>query len=257
MRDVQNEHDEREIKLDRVGVNHVIYPIQVKDKDNISQHSIGIINLYVDLPKEFRGTHMSRFIEILNKHQNQLSYAALDTILEDTKKELNAETAHIEIEFTYFVKKLSPISKISSYMSYLCKFIASKKELFDFTLEVNVPIQLVCPCSKEISSFGAHNQRGIAKISLKMNHLVWIEELVEIGEKAGSSPLYTLLKREDEKYITEESYQNAKFVEDVVRDIVGPLEKDNRITWFSGSVLSQESIHNHNAYASVTRNKLP
>jgi GTP cyclohydrolase I len=255
MRDVQNESDDREIKLDRVGVNHVVYPIQVKDKDAISQHSVGIINLYVDLPKEFRGTHMSRFIEILNKYQNQLSYSSLESILDETKKELNAETAHIEIEFTYFIKKNSPVSKISSYMSYLCKFLASKKEKFDFTLEVNVPIQLVCPCSREISAFGAHNQRGVAKISLKMNHLVWIEDLVEIGEKAGSSPLYTLLKREDEKFITEESYQNAKFVEDVVRDIVLPLEKDSRITWFSVSVLSQESIHNHNAYASVSRHK--
>lgn len=255
MRDLQSEGDLREIKLDRVGVNSVIYPIRVMDRNNKQQDTVGKINLYVDLPKEFRGTHMSRFIEILNKHQNHLSYNSLESILNETKEELEAEVAHIEIEFTYFIAKTSPITKIASYMNYTCKFIASKGDKFDFILEVNVPIQLVCPCSREISDYGAHNQRGIAKIAIRMYHLVWIEEIVDIGENAGSSPLYALLKREDEKYVTEQSYQNPKFVEDVVRDITLPLENDKRVSWYSVEVLSQESIHNHNAFASVSRKK--
>lgn len=171
----------------------------------------------------------------------------------ETKASLKADEAHIEILFTYFILKKSPVSNIESYMDYTCQFIASQKDHFDFILEVNVPVQLVCPCSKEISEYGAHNQRGLATIRIRMNGMVWIEELVLIAENAGSSPLFALLKREDEKYVTEQAYDHPKFVEDVVRDIVVPLENDSRITWYQVEVLSQESIHNHNAYASVTK----
>lgn len=253
MRDIQSESDNRDIHLDRVGVNGVRYPVRIRDRHDIFQHTNALINLYVNLPKEFRGTHMSRFIEILNHYQSDLSYSKLKSILSETKESLNANDAHIEIAFTYFILKSSPVSNIQSYMDYACKFLASLNDHFDFILEVNVPVQLVCPCSKEISRYGAHNQRGNAKISIRMNRMVWIEEIVQIGEEAGSSPLFTLLKREDEKYITEKAYEHPKFVEDVVRDIVLPLEKESRITWFQVEVLSQESIHNHNAYASVTK----
>jgi GTP cyclohydrolase I len=253
MRDIQSESDFREIHLDRVGVNGVRYPIRIKDRHDTYQHTNALINLYVNLPKEFRGTHMSRFIEILNRYQSDLSFSKLKNILMETKASLKADEAHIEILFTYFILKKSPVSNIESYMDYTCQFIASQKDHFDFILEVNVPVQLVCPCSKEISEYGAHNQRGLATIRIRMNGMVWIEELVLIAENAGSSPLFALLKREDEKYVTEQAYDHPKFVEDVVRDIVVPLENDSRITWYQVEVLSQESIHNHNAYASVTK----
>ncbi|MDD4663556.1 MAG: GTP cyclohydrolase FolE2 [Caldisericia bacterium] len=255
MRDIQSESDYREIHLDRVGVNGVRYPIRIKDRQDTFQHTNALINLYVNLPKEFRGTHMSRFIEILNRYQSDLSYSKLKNILIETKESLKANDAHIEILFAYFILKSSPVSNIQSYMDYTCQFIASQNDRFDFILEVNVPVQLVCPCSKEISRYGAHNQRGNAKIKTRMNGMVWIEELVQIAENAGSSPLFTLLKREDEKYITEHAYDHPKFVEDVVRDIALPLERDKRITWYQIEVLSQESIHNHNAYASVTKKR--
>ena len=257
MRDIQSETDFREIHLDRVGVNGIRYPIRIRDRQDSFQHTNALINLYVNLPKEFRGTHMSRFIEILNRYQSDLSYSKLKNILLETKDSLQANDAHIEISFSYFILKTSPVSNIPSYMDYLCRFLASQNERFDFLLEVNVPIQLVCPCSKEISRYGAHNQRGNAKITVRMNGMVWIEEIVQIGEQAGSSPLFALLKREDEKYITETAYEHPKFVEDVVRDIVLPLEKDPRITWIQVEVLSQESIHNHNAFASVTKKICP
>lgn len=255
MKDVQNERDSRQINLDRVGVNGVIYPITVMDRANKTQETYGRINLYVDLPKEFRGTHMSRFIEILNKHRKNITLNSLKEILCDTKTELNAKNAHIEIEFMYFINKPAPVSKIDSFMNYNCKFIASENNCFDFILEVDVPIHLVCPCSKEISQFGAHNQRGVAKISLRMRKLVWIEEIIEIGEKSASAPLYALLKREDEKFITENAYLNPRFVEDVARNIALLLDKDERITWYSIEVISIESVHNHNAYACLSRDK--
>ena len=253
MRDIQSETDYREVHIDRVGVNGVRYPIRIRDRHDSFQHTNALINLYVNLPKEFRSTHMSRFIEILNRHQSDLSYSKLKSILLETKESLQANDAHIEMAFPYFILKTSPISNIPSYMDYQCRFLASQNDRFDFKLEVNVPVQLVCPCSKEISRYGAHNQRGNAIITVRMNGMVWIEEIVQIGEQAGSSPLFALLKREDEKYITETAYEHPKFVEDVVRDIVLPLEKDPRITWIHVEVLSQESIHNHNAYASVTK----
>jgi len=255
VRDVQNELDYREINLDRVGVNGVVYPITVLDRTNKTQDTYGKINLYVDLPKEFRGTHMSRFIEILNKHRKNVNLSSLREILTDTKAELNAKNAHIEIEFMYFVSKKAPISKIESLMNYVCKFIASENNNFDFILEVDIPIHIVCPCSKEISKFGAHNQRGVAKISIKMKKLVWIEEIIDIGEKAASAPVFALLKREDEKYITEHAYLNPRFVEDVARNISLSLDKDERIIWYYVEIISIESIHNHNAYACLSRDK--
>ncbi len=241
MRDIQNERDYREIDLDRVGVNGVIYPIIVMDRTNKTQNTYAKINLYVDLPKEFRGTHMSRFIGILNKHRINITLHSLREILSDTKNELNAKNAHIEIEFMYFINKNAPVSNIESFMNYNCKFIASENETFDLILEVDVPIHLVCPCSKEISQFGAHNQRGIAKISIRMKRLVWIEEIVEIAEKSASAPLYALLKREDEKFITENAYLNPRFVEDAARNIALALDKDDRIEWFYIEVISIEN----------------
>ncbi len=255
MKDVQNEKDTRNIPLKRVGVNNVLYPIQVMDRKNKFQYTIAHINMYVNLPEEFRGTHMSRFLEVLNAHRSNMSISNLENILDDMKRKLNARAAHIEIRFPYFILKKAPVSQIASFMNYDCAFIASKEKDFDFILEVNTPVHTLCPCSKEISRFGAHNQRGIIKVQVRMKRLVWIEEIVEISENAASAPLYALLKRRDEKYVTEKAYLNPKFVEDVVRDVSLALDKDSRITYFAVEAINFESIHNHNAYAFTSKDK--
>lgn len=255
MRDVQNDIDLRNISLRKVGVSDVVYPIRVMDRSNSFQYTVSRINLFVDLPHEFRGTHMSRFMEVLNYHRSNMSLVTLERILDDTKSALNAKIAHIEVKYPYFILKKAPISGIESLMNYECAFIASKGEHFDFVLEVNTPVQSVCPCSKEISDFGAHNQRANIKVQVRMKKLVWIEEIVEISENAGSSPLYSLLKREDEKFITEHAFSNPKFVEDMVRDVSIALDKDERITYYSVEAVSFESIHNHNAYGFYSKDK--
>ncbi|MDI3471742.1 MAG: cyclohydrolase [Thermotogaceae bacterium] len=252
MKDVQNEKDYRNIPINRVGVEGVHYPIIVMDKSKRNQRTIGKITMSVDLPKDFRGTHMSRFIEVLNKHKNKINPHNIENMLEDIRIALNAQNAHIDVEFPYFLEKSSPVSKIKSYMKYNCRFSASKTaEKFDFVIRVEVPVQTVCPCSLEISEFGAHNQRALVKISVRMKNLVWIEELIEIAEKAASSPVFTLLKREDEKYVTENSFKNPRFVEDVAREVVKELKDNEKITWYRVEVLSYESIHNHNAFACI------
>ncbi|HEW91021.1 MAG TPA: GTP cyclohydrolase I FolE2 [Thermotogaceae bacterium] len=252
MKDIQSERDNRNIPINKVGVEGVSYPIVVMDKSKKHQETVGKITMSVDLPKDFRGTHMSRFIEVLNRHRSKINPHNIEDMLEDIRKVLRAQTAHIEIEFPYFIEKKAPVSKIKSYMKYNCKFSASKtSDKFDFVITVEIPIQTVCPCSLEISDFGAHNQRALVKISVRMRNLVWIEELIEVAENAASSPVYTLLKREDEKYVTENSFMNPRFVEDVAREVVKKLKNDPRITWYKVEVLSYESIHNHNAFACI------
>jgi GTP cyclohydrolase I len=255
MKDVQNERDKRNVPVLKVGVSDVVYPIRVMDKKNGFQNTVSKINMFVNLPEEFRGTHMSRFIEVLNKHRTNMNITNLEGILDDMKGSLRSQTAHIEVRFPYFILKEAPVSKIESFMDYECAFLASKGSIFDFTLEVNTPVHNLCPCSKEISNYGAHNQRGNVKVQIKMNKLVWIEEIVEISEKSASAPLYSLLKREDEKFITEKAYLNPKFVEDTVRDVSIELNNDERITYYSVEATNYESIHHHNAYAFTELNK--
>lgn len=256
MRDVQKEPPPRKIPIDKVGVEDVTYPIRVMDKENGFQNTVARIKMSVDLPHNFRGTHMSRFIEVLNKHLHNITLYNLENILEDIRKELDAETSHIEIEFPYFIRKKAPISEMESFMNYRCKFIASKDDKFDFILEVNVPVHTLCPCSKEISERGAHNQRALVSVQVRMKKLVWIEEIVEMVEGSASAPLYALLKREDERYITEHAYDNPRFVEDVVREVAVNLDRDDRIIWYFINVKSFESIHNHNAFACLKRDKI-
>ena len=256
MRDVQKEPPPRKIPIDKVGVEDVTYPIRVMDKENGFQNTVARIKMSVDLPHNFRGTHMSRFIEVLNKHLHNITLYNLENILEDIRKELDAETSHIEIEFPYFIRKKAPISGMESFMNYRCKFIASKDDKFDFILEVNVPVHTLCPCSKEISERGAHNQRALVSVQVRMKKLVWIEEIVEMVEGSASAPLYALLKREDERYITEHAYDNPRFVEDVVREVAVNLDRDERIIWYFINVKSFESIHNHNAFACLKRDKI-
>lgn len=256
MRDIQNEKDNRNMPIDKVGVSNLKYPISVLDRGGETQHTVASINMFVDLPHHYRGTHMSRFIEVISRHSMNLKLGNLDQILKEIRETFDCETSHLEVEFPYFIYKKAPVSGISSPMEYLCKVECSmgKEEKLDLIMEVRVPVHNLCPCSKEISEDGAHNQRGEVTIRAKTSKLVWFEELIEIAESASSAPLYTLLKREDEKHITEKAYHNPKFVEDTARDVAITLDKEPRIVWYSVEVKNFESIHNHNAYAFISKN---
>ncbi|MBN1233164.1 MAG: GTP cyclohydrolase I FolE2 [Candidatus Coatesbacteria bacterium] len=256
MKDVQKRKDKRGLSIDKVGVKGLEYPIIVLDKEKDRQPTVASINMYVELPQQFKGTHMSRFIEILNQYKGEITLYNMGKILDDMLKKLEAETAHIEISFKYFIQKKAPISKIKSLMGYGCKFIGEKGiNHEDYLLEVTVPLITLCPCSKEISDFGAHNQRSFARIRVRTLELVWIEDLIEVAEKSASAAIYPLLKRADEKHITERAYENPVFIEDLVRNIAEKMISDKRIIWFSIEGESLESIHNHNAYAYIERDK--
>ena len=254
MSDVQNELDKREVAIKKVGVRDLNYPVTVLDKNNGSQSTVANINLFVDLPHHYRGTHMSRFVEVLERHTVDLHPQGLEEILDDMHKSFECETAHLEISFPYFIRKKAPVSGISSLLEYKCHLLAEKKDSLNLKLMVEVPVTNLCPCSKEISKYGAHSQRGIIKIEGVSNHLIWLEELVLIAEESASSPLYTLLKRVDEKHVTEAAYENPRFVEDSAREVALRLRADKRVESFQVEVENFESIHNHSAYACVSSN---
>lgn len=253
MRDIQNQMDDRNIAIDKVGIRNIKYPISVLDKAHKVQHTVADINLYVHLPKHFRGTHMSRFVEVLNEHKREINVENIDAILDNIRQTLKSEAAYLELSFPYFIEKTAPISKASSLMEYTCSMMAShhRDGEKDFVLTVHVPVTTLCPCSKEISDRGAHNQRSLVTLSVRINTLVWIEELITLVENCAVCDLYALLKREDEKHVTERAYDNPAFVEDIVREIAGKLKLDERLTWFTVECENMESIHNHNAYALV------
>jgi len=251
--DVQNRRDYRNIHINKAGVKSIKYPITVLDKKNETQHTIASINMYVDLPYQFKGTHMSRFVEILNRYRQGINIKNLSTILDEMKKKLNAKSAHIEIEFPYFIEKTAPVSKAKSLMEYTCKLWGSLNDDIDICLGVEVPVTTLCPCSKEMSEKGAHNQRGIVAIKVRFKKFFWIEDFIEIAEKSASCEVYALLKRPDEKYVTEKAYNNPMFVEDIVRNVAKELEENPNITWFSVESENIESIHNHSAYALVEK----
>ncbi|MBQ3033345.1 MAG: GTP cyclohydrolase I FolE2 [Deferribacterales bacterium] len=254
--DIQNRKDNRNIAIDRVGIKGFTCPIVLKDKSKGTQNTVAKINMSVMLPHEFKGTHMSRFLEVLNRHKNNISNMAVSDILEEMRTVLDSNESHIEMTFPYFIEKEAPVSKIPSLMDYECCFAGTcDSNGKDFVLTVKVPIQSLCPCSKEISDRGAHNQRSIASISVRFNKVVWIEELIAIAESSGSSPIYSLLKRTDEKFVTEQAYDNPAFVEDIVRNIAEKLNADDRITWYEISCENMESIHNHNAWAMISKTK--
>ncbi|UCG14094.1 MAG: GTP cyclohydrolase I FolE2 [Deltaproteobacteria bacterium] len=255
--DIQNSRDHRNINIDKVGVKNIRYPITILDRTHGRQHTVASINMYVNLPKEFKGTHMSRFIEILNEHRGEIHIRNFATILETMKNRLQAESAHLEITFPYFIAKTSPVSSASGLMEYGCRLMGSLSAEYghDLVAQVSVPITTVCPCSKEISDFGAHNQRGIVRLAVRFKRFVWLEELIHVVESQASCDVYSVLKRPDEKYVTEKAHQNPKFVEDVVRDIAAGLEADSNITWYAVDSENFESIHNHSAYAFIERYK--
>lgn len=255
MQDIQNNIDYRNIDIDQVGVKKIRYPITVLDKDMGEQQTVAEINMYVNLPRYYKGTHMSRFVEILNEHSRRISLQNFSEILEHMKERLNAESAHMEITFPYFISKAAPVTGIEGLMEYRCTFKGSLNKGSDLIIMIRVPISTLCPCSKEISDFGAHNQRGEVRLQVRFRKFVWIEDLITLVEKSASSDVYSLLKREDEKYVTERAYQNPMFVEDIVRDIAVNLRKDPNITWFAVESENYESIHNHNAYARIEEHK--
>lgn len=257
MKDIQNTPSLVALPIDRVGVKGLTLPIVVSDKRNGSQHSVAQVDLTADLPAHWRGSHMSRFVEALEDWQEELSYQSLKKLLKDVKDRLEAERAHITFRFIYFLNKPSPATGAGALMGYACRLSgemdAGDKPLF--TLEITVPVMTVCPCSKAISLEGAHSQRADLQISVRMCRFVWLEEFIEIAEAAGSSPVYPLLKREDEKYVTETAFANPAFVEDVVRNVGLALLNHPAVSWFRVEVESHESIHAHNAYACIEYDK--
>ncbi|MCI0515480.1 GTP cyclohydrolase FolE2 [candidate division KSB1 bacterium] len=253
MHDVQAEVDPRNIMIDKVGVKNLRYPIVLSDKAHQEQHTVANINMYVNLPHHYRGTHMSRFIEILNKYRREIAIRNMGAILKEMKDKLQAESAHLDIEFPYFIEKAAPVSGAKSLMEYRCRFVGNLTTMTQLFLEITVPITTVCPCSKEISKFGAHNQRAIIRVRVRFKGFLWIEDLIELVENCGSSPVYSLLKREDEKVVTENAYQHPTFVEDVVRNVAEKLNKIEHIPWYCVEVESYESIHNHDAYALIEK----
>lgn len=256
MPDVQSTSDERQVAIDRVGVKDVTYPIRLRTPDGGEQTTVASVNMYVALPHYQKGTHMSRFLEVLNEHTSEP--ITPDRIPEVTRaicQRLNAETAHFEAAFTYFIRKLAPVSRMPGLMDYRVTFECSANGTTDFVMGVSAPATSLCPCSKEISAYGAHNQRCRIEAKVRFTGNMWIEELVQLLEHAASCPVFAVLKRPDEKYVTEAAFDNPKFVEDIVRDLAVALEANDKITWFSINSENFESIHSHNAYAQITRDK--
>ena len=260
---MQSRPDERGIALDRAGVSGLRYPITVLEKGDGRQETIAELSMSVSLPHHFKGTHMSRFIEVLNSHRGEITMRTLPVILTELKTRLDAETAHIEVKFPYFVEREAPVTKSKALMDYECTFIGkSNGKSDDFVLRVRTPVTSLCPCSKEISDYGAHNQRGYITIDVRSSKnedaesgIIWIEELIEIAERSASSPVYSLIKRPDERFVTMQAFDNPVFVEDMVRKTAEQLMDDSRIIWFRIHAENDESIHNHNAFAELEFSK--
>ncbi len=254
MIDVQNRPDDRNIPIDQVGVTDLLYPIAVPDPRSGSQKTVARVSMMVNLTHNFRGTHMSRFIEMLNAYRDQVTLQTTVDMAHELQRRLQATSARVELDFPYFIEKYAPVSRAPGLMEYRCAFVgASSPEGDDAVLRVTAPVTTLCPCSKEMSRYGAHNQRGSVSVEVRTvsGTRIDIEELVEVAENSASAPVYALLKREDEKILTEHAYENPVFVEDLVRNLAQRLMTDSRIDWFRVEALSLESIHNHNAFARI------
>jgi len=252
--DKQSERDHRELRIDKVGVRNVRFPIQVRDKARSVQNTVATIGMYVDLPKEFKGTHMSRFIEVLNAHGSVIHVENINEILRAMQKKLHAATSHLEIEFPYFMVKKAPVSGGEGVMDYTARFDATAcGPDIDFVLTVKANVTTLCPCSKAIAKYGAHNQRGLVTVAIRMKKSVWIEDLIAMIESSASSELYALLKRQDEKAVTERAYENPVFVEDLVRNVALQLNAHPQVKWYRVEAENFESSHNHNAYACIEK----
>jgi len=256
MPDVQGSQDTRQIPINKVGIKDIRHPVRVADRSGGEQHTIANFNMYVNLPHNFKGTHMSRFVEILNEHEREITVKSFKHMLSDMVERLEAQSGHIEMSFPYFVNKKAPVSGVESLLDYDVTFIGEIHEgKPTTTLKVLIPVTSLCPCSKNISDYGAHNQRSHVTITARTSSFVWIEELIDIVEQEASCELYGLLKRPDEKHVTERAYDNPKFVEDIVRDIAARLNDEERVTRYVVESENFESIHNHSAYALIEKDK--
>ena len=254
--DVQNSADTRRLAINKVGIKDIRHPVRVRDRSGGDQHTIAMFNMYVNLPHNFKGTHMSRFVEILNVPGREISVDSFKDMLAEMTGRLEAEAGHIEMIFTYFVDKAAPISGVRSLMDYEVTFIGEIRDgRPTMNVKVVVPVTSLCPCSKKISKYGAHNQRSHVTVNVRAQDFIWIEDIIDLVEKEASCELYGLLKRPDEKYVTERAYDNPKFVEDMVRDIAAKLNQDDRVAAYAVESENFESIHNHSAYAMIEHDK--
>ena len=254
LHDKQSERDHRQLGIDKVGVRGLRFPIRVRDKARAVQDTVATIGMFVDLPKEFKGTHMSRFLEVLNAHGNVIHVENITEILHALQEKFQAVTSHLEIEFPYFMVKQAPVTGKESVMDYLARFDAAAcREEIQFLLTVKANVTTLCPCSKAIAAYGAHNQRGEVTVQIRSQKAVWIEDVIAIIESSASSELYALLKRQDEKAVTERAYDNPVFVEDLVRNVAVKLNAHPDVRWYKVEAENQESIHNHNAYACIEK----
>jgi GTP cyclohydrolase I len=255
LEDVQGRADARRLPINRVGIKDIRHPVRVKDRSAGEQHTIATFNMYVSLPHNFKGTHMSRFVEILHG-EREISVESFRAMLEKMTSRLEADTGHIEMSFPFFVMKKAPVSGVESLMDYQASLVGERRDgKTEMWVRVVVPVTSLCPCSKKISDYGAHNQRSHVTIKAKLRSHLWIEEIIGIAESEASSELYGILKRPDEKYVTERAYDNPKFVEDMVRDVAARLNADDRIAAYTVESENFESIHNHSAYALIERDK--
>jgi len=254
--DVQASADTRKLAIDKVGVKAIRHPMRIQERSGSVQHTIATFNMYVGLPHHFKGTHMSRFVEILEAHEREITVETFQVMLKEMVERLEAEEGLIEMSFPYFIEKAAPVSRVKSLMDYEVSFVGEiRRNKQTFAMKVLVPVTSLCPCSKKISERGAHNQRSHVTVSARLNDFVWIEEIVDLVEKQASSELYGLLKRPDEKFVTERAYDNPKFVEDMVRDVAAVLNLDERIEAYVVESENFESIHNHSAYALIEKEK--
>ena len=256
MDDVQGRADSRQIPINKVGVKDVFHPVRVKDRSGGEQHTVANFNMYVALPHNFKGTHMSRFVEVLHKHEREVSVDSFRQMLREVTRRLDATTGHVEMSFPYFVLKKAPVSGVESLMNYQASLIGEVSEgREEMWIRVVVPVTSLCPCSKRIADYGAHNQRSHITIRARVREHIWIEELIDVAEQEASSQLYGILKRPDEKFVTERAYDNPKFVEDIVRDVAVRLNREERVRAYVVEAENFESIHNHSAYALIEKDK--
>jgi len=255
LRDTQSERDDRRIPIDRVGVKGLRFPVEVRDKGGSTQRTVATVALAVDLPEHYKGTHMSRFVEVLNSHGRCLDVREMAALPRELLQRLDAGRAHVEFEFPFFRSKPAPVTGKPGLMDYGIRFEveATRNGGIDFAVTVKVPVATLCPCSKEISDRGAHNQRGEVTYSVRSREPIWIEDLIELVERSASCELFSLLKRPDEKHVTERAYDHPVFVEDLVRNVASRSNSHDDIRWYRVEAENFESIHNHNAYAVVEK----
>ncbi len=254
--DVQGGADTRRLPINKVGIKGIRHPVRIRRRAGGELHTVADFSMYVDLPQHFKGTHMSRFVEILNNHDYEITVDSLRAMLAEMTERLEANAGHIEMRFPYFIQKAAPVSGVKSLMDYEVSFVGEKVGArSDTWVKVVVPVTSLCPCSKKISDYGAHNQRSHVTIKAKLQGFMWLEELIDLAESEASSQLYGVLKRPDEKYVTEQAYDNPKFVEDLVRDVAARLNGDKRVLAYVVESENFESIHNHSAYAMIERDK--